>query len=39
MLVQEAAVSRLDAAELARIKDFEARHLLRHTWNLGLTQQ
>ena len=35
MLVQEAAVRRLDAAELARIKDFEVRRVLRHTWTLA----
>jgi hypothetical protein len=39
MLVQEAAVRRLDAAELARIKDFESCRVLRHTWTLPQRQR
>jgi hypothetical protein len=35
MLVQEAAVRRLDEAELARIKDFEARRVPGHKRTLA----
>lgn len=30
---------RLDAAELARIKDFESRRVLLHTWTLAQRQE
>ena len=35
MLVEEAAVCCLDPAQLARIQNFEAQEIRRHTWTLA----